>query len=126
MNSENFDEDYTPFDMAKILREKEFPQNLCQRFYFMDSKGDQMTCSIGESIGKDIIMVACPTIQMVSKWLRNKYKLYIYVRPSSGNNELFYAHIIYNGIDLSGQVCVSQTYEGSEIDVLRFCITRLI
>jgi len=64
-------EDYVSFEVAKLLKEKGFPQHITTHTYFVgDDK--QRGCSVGDFIGHpsekmDTHLIDAPTIQMAMK-----------------------------------------------------------
>lgn len=64
-------EDYTDFEIAKLLKEKGFE---CDTVYYYDEDGDLLFSAWRVDDGKDEF--AAPTLQMAAKWLRIKYNLY--------------------------------------------------
>lgn len=73
-------EDFVSYNLAVKLKEKDYPQNICFRCYFV---GDDKVrgCSVGDVIHRSYKgekhLIAAPTISQVLKWLREEHKLYL-------------------------------------------------
>ena len=75
-------EDYVSFETAKLLKEKGFNESTSVNYYVGDGK--PRNCTVGEMIyrkryEKDVYLIACPTLQMAMKWLREVYNLHCVV-----------------------------------------------
>jgi hypothetical protein len=74
---ERYDEDYVSFEVAKLLKEKGFPQGTFRCHYIIDGnihyKSFENRCGFGDY---DII---APTLVMAMKWLKEKYNLFIQI-----------------------------------------------
>lgn len=71
-------EDYVSFENAKLLKEKGFDENTPVNYFVGDDK--PRGCMVGEMIyhkrlEEDTHLIACPTLQMAMKWLREEKKL---------------------------------------------------
>lgn len=66
-------EDYVSFEIAKLLKEKEFDGKSC---VYYNEFGEIMPIKHISSY------IECPTQQMARKWLIRKYRLYVNVVPS--------------------------------------------
>ena len=71
-------EDYVSFETAKLLNEKGFDENTPVNYFVGDDK--PRGCVVGEMIyhkrgEEDAYLIACPTLQMTMKWLREIHKL---------------------------------------------------
>ena len=79
-------EDYVSFEVAKLLKEKGFDENTPVTYFIGDDK--PRACVEGEmiyhkKIESDTHLIACPTIQMAMKWLREEKHYYIQVMLDS-------------------------------------------
>ena len=79
-----FKEDYVSFETAKLLKEKGFDEETPVNYFVGDDK--HRGCVVGEMIHhrkleEDVHLIACPTLQMAMKWLREVHKIYIQVEP---------------------------------------------
>lgn len=71
-------EDYVSFETAKLLKEKGFDENTSVNYFVGDDK--PRGCVVGEMIYHkryegDMHLIACPTIQMAMKWLREVHNI---------------------------------------------------
>lgn len=75
------DKDIVPFELAKVLAEKEFPQfNSHVSYYVGDGKPPFYsigTVIYGRKYDWDTHLIAAPTIAQVLKWLREEKKLHV-------------------------------------------------
>lgn len=76
-------EDYVSFETAKLLKEKGFNENTPVNYFIGDDK--PRGCVEGEMIHhkkfeSDTHLIACPTLQMAMKWLREVHNKSIEVR----------------------------------------------
>ena len=77
-------EDYCNFDTAKLLKEKGFDENTPVNYFVGDDK--PRGCVVGEMIHhkrleEDTHLIACPTLQMAMKWLREVHHCVICITP---------------------------------------------
>ena len=82
-------EDFVPFEIAKKLKEKGFPQHIAEDAYIIDNYGEE-EYQIGDRLPIPLIPdyiddIAAPTISQVLKWLREKKGWIIVVRLYSTN-----------------------------------------
>lgn len=71
----NITEDYVSYETAKLLKEKGFDENTPVNYFVGDDK--LRGCVVGEMIyhkraEEDTHLIACPTLQMAMKWLREE------------------------------------------------------
>jgi len=64
-------EDYVSFETAKLLKEKGFNPLECGVYYSIET--GKRTTELLTSL------IACPTLQMAMKWLREMYSLFIVI-----------------------------------------------
>ena len=74
-------EDFVPFEIAKKLKEKGFPQHITEDAYIIDNYGED-EYQIGDRLPIPLIPdymddIAAPTISQVLKWLREKKNYHI-------------------------------------------------
>lgn len=74
-------EDFAPFELAKKLKEKGYPQHITDEAYITDNYGED-EYDIGDRLPIPLIPdymddVAAPTISQVLKWLREEKKIAI-------------------------------------------------
>lgn len=76
-------EDFVPYELAKKLKEKEFPQHITNDAYIIDNDGEE-EYNIGDRLPIPLIPdymndVAAPTISQVLKWLREEKKIFVQI-----------------------------------------------
>lgn len=125
-------EAYVSFEVAKLLKEKGFncpcrvvysPKGIVKHYlkeevYAHNLKGHKKLC---------------PTHQMVTKWLREKYNIYICVQPDFPSDKdykmcwCWSASILYdNCISIKEYQCYIETYEEATESALKYCLENLI
>lgn len=121
-------EDYVSFEIAKLLKEKGFDENTPVNYFVGDDK--PRGCMVGEMIyhkrlEEDTHLIACPTLQMAMKWLREVHNIaietewehlwYVYIKPmtSKPSEEDYYQ-------------CESSKYEEACEAVIKYCLDNLI
>lgn len=72
-------EDFVTFELAKKLKEKGFPQHMCEDGYIVE---EDERYDIGDKemiwvIPDYLPYIAAPTIAQALKWLRDTYKLFL-------------------------------------------------
>lgn len=77
-------EDFVPFELAVKLKEKGYPQHICECAYIMEDDEEEENYVVGdrehiEFIPDYLQTMAAPTISQVLKWLRNEKKIYFEV-----------------------------------------------
>lgn len=112
-------EDYVSFETAKLLKEKGFDENTSVNYFIGDDK--PRGCIVGEMIyhkraEEDIHLIACPTLQMAMKWLREVHKLVICVEIG---NENFKGNTDYSNPDRWFWFFVITNEKGVVIDAER-------
>ena len=88
-------EDFVPFELAKKLKEKGFPQHITDDAYIVDNYGED-EYNIGDRLPIPLIPdymddAAAPTISQVLKWLREEKKIHIMIDfwPAGYSAEIF-------------------------------------
>ena len=76
-------EDYVSFETAKLLKEKRFDDETPVNYFVGDDK--PRGCVVGEMIRhkraeEDTHLIACPTLWMAMKWLREVHNIHIELR----------------------------------------------
>ena len=76
-------EDFVPYELAKKLKEKGYPQHIADDAYIVDNDGED-EYNIGERLPIPLIpdymdVVSAPTISQVLKWLREEKKIHIHI-----------------------------------------------
>lgn len=102
--------DFTSFELAIKLKEKGFPQHLCDYAYIIEENYEDIEREYVSFIPDYLPTVAAPTISQVLKWLRNDKKIYVSILPfathSTINKVAFYYLISYDS--------TGETMEGIE------------
>ena len=126
-------EDYVDFETAKLLKEKGFNEktyrcyNLCTEEHEL-SDIDDIALNNWE-LNND--GVSAPTIQMVMKWLRDKFKLEIYPFHEAlqeNNNWWFRIERFSKGFSSTEfeSDCVFPSYEEATEAGIKHCLENLI
>lgn len=79
-------EDFVPFELAVKLKEKGYPQHICECAYIMEDDEEEENYVVGdrehiEFIPDYLQTMAAPTISQVLKWLREEKEIYIVIEP---------------------------------------------
>lgn len=135
-------EDYVSFETAKLLKEKGFDENTPVNYFVGDDK--PRGCIVGERIHHkklecDEHLIACPTLQMAMKWLREKYNYHIIAIPKYGDVEYMpgqwqeeflgwkYTIIPFNGNkSIMSPSVYSITTESAYEAAIKYCLENLI
>lgn len=127
-------EDYVSFKIAKLLKEKGFDENTPVNYFVGDDK--PRGCIVGEMIyhkrlEEDTHLIACPTLQMAMKWLREVHSLYIDIVTSFSQDGICYTFSCSNTMDLiQGTKGTSyheyQTYEEACEAGIKYVLEKLI
>jgi hypothetical protein len=129
-------EDFVPFEVAKKLKEKGFPQHITEDAYIIDNYGED-EYEIGDRLPIPLIPdymddVAAPTISQVLKWLRDEKKIHItidllpsgyyamiYIGISKKNND-------FNWKDFYDDLNIYESYELAAIAGIEYYLDNLI
>lgn len=122
-------EDYVSFEIAKLLKEKEFDVPCIGR-YSVRSKEFHLDCTRLCNNG-GLFEFSAPTFQMAMKWIREVHKCYIHNVP-------FYQDLNYSeppkwllAVDSKGMPYPTinnhfNTYEEACEAAIKYCLTNLI
>ena len=115
-------EDYVSFEIAKLLKDKRFPQNSFKCHYIITDDGYYKSfedrCGFGDY---DII---APTLAMAMKWLREVYNIDISVTPDRKNG---YSVLIFKDKRLPFDTLDSYSiYEQACEAAIKYCLENLI
>lgn len=118
-------EDYVSFEVAKLLKEKGFDEATFHEYSERGIRWFEEVLVNHNSQGG----IACPTLQMTMKWLREKYSLEIY--PYHQNSETYHTwwfEIINYPSTVSEYESNSiyTTYEQACESAIRYCLENLI
>ena len=126
-------EDYVSFETAKLLKEKGFDENTSVNYFVGDDK--PRGCVVGEKIyhkrhDGNVHLIACPTLQMAMKWLREeKGVAVIPVLSSILDNEKFLWDVkivVAKTSDTYSQGWVYEKQEEACEAGIRYCLENLI
>jgi hypothetical protein len=124
-------EDYVSFETAKLLKEKGFDENTPVNYFVGDDK--PRGCVVGEMIyhkrlEEDTHLIACPTLQMAMKWLREEHNLFIdtYYDCDFGEGYKFSVHKLPKGTTLESHNESYSTYEKACDGAIKYCLEKLI
>ena len=127
-------EDYVSFETAKLLKEKGFDENTPVNYFVGDDK--PRGCVVGEMIyhkrlEEDTHLIACPTLQMAMKWLRELLHLEIYLEHDTiqENNNWWYQIGKYTKgfINIEHESSSDYaTYEEACEAAIKYCLENLI
>ena len=127
-------EDFVPFELAKKLKGKDYPQHIADDAYIVDNYGEE-DYQIGDRLPIPIIPdfmddVSAPTITQVLKWLREEKKLHIII---DYNNALLWNYLIYKfeagNIDMPSEVDLTidfNSYEKAALAGIEYVLDNLI
>lgn len=113
-------EDYVSFETAKLLKEKGFNPLECGMYYSITT--GKRTTELLTSL------IACPTLQMATKWLREVHNIVIVVTPSmfwGKYNVSIYKKGNDYPIGFDGDSLCSSYEEASEV-AIKHCLKILI
>ena len=126
-------EDYVSFETAKLLKKKGFDENTPVNYFVGDDK--LRGCIVGEMVyhnraEEDTHLIACPTLQMAMKWLRDNNGIAVIPTLSSIlDNEKFLWDIkivvAKNGESYS-QGWIYESYEHACDVAIKYCLKSLI
>jgi hypothetical protein len=144
-------EDYVSFETAKLLKEKGFDEATHQFYKAITYLGTEANSICIKSLdgiedepfhnsvygvdlnGEDTGEYACPTLQMVMKWLRVVYNLEIYPYHNSPNNrhnsEWWFEIIKYPNSVAEYECGMDEevdTYEEACEAAIKYCLENLI
>ena len=131
-------EDYVSFEVAKLLKEKGFPQ--------MEENSVYHTTEIVYSINADKEgvhhlthrypavydinnYICAPTLQMTMKWLREEHNIHIKVHCSGNRNYLVYAQSLvtaFNDFCIESTTGSFNSYEQACEEAIKYCLENLI
>lgn len=122
-----------PFELAKKLKEKGFPQHITDYAYIVENYGED-EYDIGDRMPIPLIPdymddVAAPTISQVLNWLRKTHNLFIVVFLSDdSDNPVTFE--IYKGTECVTDYHIKyyplDEWSNAEIDAIKYVIDNLI
>ena len=124
-------EDYVSFESAKLLKEKGFDENTPVNYFVGDDK--LRGCVVGVMIYHkraegDTHLIACPTLSMAMKWLREVHKIEVRVIYDNNKSSWYGA---CNPMRESSQILLgfghkSKSYEEAAEAAIKYCCENLI
>lgn len=129
MNCNMLKEDYVSFETAKLLKEKGFDENTPVNYFVGDDK--PRGCAVGEMIyhkrlEEDTHLIACPTLQMAMKWLRNEKNIDILFDISAWRTYDWYYIFEGNRYHYDEMTFEYQTFEEAADNAIKYCLENLI
>lgn len=125
-------EDYVSFEVAKLLKEKEFNEKvIC---YYDDGGSLNLNkfvefqcCNQGYGSG----IFAAPTLQMTIKWLREVHNLYIQPKITTWPQKGYFVKIYlyrncYNDFEEMPFIKFEESYEEACEVAIKYCLENLI
>ena len=118
-------EDYVSFETAKLLKEKGFDE---ATYHDYDTKGRLWFNDVLAQYNQQGTGFACPTLQMVMKWLREKYKLNVEVCLNAQGYEGIITTVFNGAIKITNTIPVSKhnIYEEACEAAIKYCLENLI
>ena len=110
-------EDYVSFEIAKLLKEKGFPQdpNICNTAYTLRGKLSNNAKSFAHNFAefnkcgiKPMTYSMAPTLQMAMKWLREVHNLCLFVIPATIDKTFRTGYALYPQCDSKWEWCASK------------------
>lgn len=126
-------EDFVPFEIAKKLKEKRFPQHITDEAYIIDNYGED-EYDIGERVQIPLIPdymddVAAPTISQVLKWLREEKNIFV-VTFIADDSDTPLTYEIYMGTECllthHGEYFTLQEWDKCNLVGIEYVIDNLI
>ena len=123
-------EDYVSFEMAKLLKEKGFDWNTYA--YYEDEDNPNISLRSSKAINwNKTEFISKPTLQMVTKWLREVHKLDIDVSIEYKNSKKVYYYsvlkkTIIRDIDCLHSETNFDSYEEACEASIRYCLENLV
>ena len=112
-------EDYVSFETAKLLKKKGFNPLECGMYYSLTT--GKKTTELLTSL------IACPTLQMAKKWLREVHNIDICAFPYQADYILYSYNVkIYKDKEIHLTITDSKTYEQACETAIKYCLEHLI
>ena len=122
-------EDYVSFEIAKLLKEKGFDENTPVNYFVGDDK--PRGCIVGEMIyhkraKEDTHLIACPTLQMAMKWLREVHHFFIQVELYSKYDNYSFELFQNTHRLIQEKIIVENSPEEAAEAAIKYCLENLI
>ena len=115
-------EDYVSFEIAKLLKEKGFNEATFHEYSGRGVRWFEEVLINHNSQGG----IACPTLQMTMKWLREVHKIDITVDPHEVGNYWIYEFSICQNKDYLFSRDVDTSYENCAEAAIKYCLENLV
>lgn len=124
-------EDYVSFETAKLLKEKGFDECCYVKYKYVKEFDDYFQTTEYVYDGFEKYYYPCPTLQIVTKWLREVHSLYLDITTSFSQDGICYTFSCSNTMDLIQGTKGSsyheyQTYEEACEAGIRYTLENLI
>jgi len=130
-------EDFVSREIAELLKEKGFHEPVRfeyhHRFTSPNFHRHLKDFNGQEYEGLKTEWYSAPTLQMATKWLREKYNIYISIQPDFPSNKDYKmcwgwsVGILHgNCISTKGHQCYIETYEEATEAAIKYCLENLI
>ena len=123
-------EDYVSFKTAKLLKEKGFTENCLMRY---NKAGGLVEESYKFNWNFQTIDYSAPTLQMVMKWLREKYNIVIsiiFISDQKREDRNSYSWIVYTADTFKWNTKEAEksqvSYELACEAAIRYCLENII
>ena len=127
------EEDYTSFEIAKLLKEKGFDEPCYGSYSYRGGNVVVRASKLSNTdlcYHLDISGISAPTLQMTMKWLREVYKIFIEISVSIDLNGNY--HYSYSILDKeckylrNGYTDFDWNYEQACEVAIKYCLENLI
>jgi len=118
-------EDYVSFETAKLLKEKGFDEATYHDYNDNGSRWFEEVLVCHNSQGG----IACPTLQMAMKWLRDIHNLDIIAPPQFDNSKWTYSAVIFKLSVPCTEIRLNNNKDKKEEaceDAIKYCLEKLI
>jgi len=129
--SEPITEDFVSFETAKLLKEKGFDERV--KSYYTESglEGYMLALKATKNTELGSGFIACPTLQMAMKWLREVHKIFIDVDFDTieFGDEPYYTIItdMSTCSYITGRPALGyKTYEEAAESAIKYCLENLV
>ena len=117
-------EDYVSFEIAKLLKEKGFNEEVLA-VYIYDNlfvKGENKIVNTA-----NVPIIPAPTLQMAMKWLREKYNIIVSITPQR-DKYYFTPWQLWDSewVHTKSMLPLYNTYEEAAEAAIKYCLENLI
>ena len=119
-------EDFVPFELAKKIKEKGFPQ-YTEKSYFVGDHEKRM-CSIGTFLHthtqNTAHLIAAPTISQALKWLREEHVFHVEILREKYKGWQYFIQL--SDASYTGHGSNYDSYEAAALAGITYCLDNLI